>query len=323
MKNKFFYILIVFSTFFAVNLFAEIRVGILKGMDSIPFAFLYSDNQKIQPEVAPENLEEQKISSADEIPAEIPSAQENQAFRQKYSFQFFETPFELFSKMKQGFVDATIVSSDSAKKLAAESNGQLRVSAVVTDIDFKIITRRKGKIQFSDLIGNKIYVAGEGFAEKLLLNLLEKNSIPVEEGSAGVEIIVKKSQTELVSEFVQKKADYVLVSEPAVSDLFNRSKKAKVAIDFQEQCEKVFGYGKTFPRSVLVVRSDLMEDSPAAFQSFLSELEYSVQRAAKKPREAARIVEENNFGVNRRICAQAICGTKFNFFPVKGNFELF
>ena len=186
----------------------------------------------------------------------------------------------------------------------------------------EVASRRKGKIQFSDLIGNKIYVAGEGSAEKLLLNLLEKNSIPVEEGSAGVEIVVKKSQMALVSEFVQKKADYVLVSEPAVSDIFNRSKNAKVAIDFQEQCERVFGYGKIFPRSVLVVRSSLIEDSPAEFKSFLSELEYSVQRATKKPREASRIVEKNNFGVNRRICAQAICGTKFNFFPVKGNFEL-
>lgn len=321
MKNKFFCILIIFSAFLAENLFAEIRIGILKGMDSIPFAFMYSDNLKNQSESEPENIEEHEISSAQENP----TTQENKnkdSSGQKYSFQVFETPFELFSKMKQGFVDATIISSDSAKKLSSESNGQIRISAVVSDIDFKIITRRKGKIQFSDLIGNKIYVAGEGSAEKLLLNLLEKNSIPVEEGSAGVEIVVKKSQMELVSEFVQKKADYVLVSEPAVSDIFNRSKNAKVAIDFQEQCERVFGYGKIFPRSVLVVRSSLIEDSPAEFKSFLSELEYSVQRASKKPREASRIVEENNFGVNRRICAQAICGTKFNFFPVKGNFEL-
>ena len=321
MKNKFFCILIIFSAFLAENLFAEIRIGILKGMDSIPFAFMYSDNLKNQSESEPENIEEYEISSAQENP----TTQENKnkdSSGQKYSFQVFETPFELFSKMKQGFVDATIISSDSAKKLSSESNGQIRISAVVSDIDFKIITRRKGKIQFSDLIGNKIYVAGEGSAEKLLLNLLEKNSIPVEEGSAGVEIVVKKSQMALVSEFVQKKADYVLVSEPAVSDIFNRSKNAKVAIDFQEQCERVFGYGKIFPRSVLVVRSSLIEDFPAEFKSFLSELEYSVQRASKKPREASRIVEENNFGVNRRICAQAICGTKFNFFPVKGNFEL-
>ena len=321
MKNKFFCILIIFSAFFAENLFAEIRIGIVKGMDSIPFAFMYSDNLKNQSESESENIEEHEISSAEENPT-VKENKSKDSSGQKYSFQFFETPFELFSKMKQGFIDATIISSDSAKKLSSESNGQIRISAVVSDIDFKIITRRKGKILFSDLIGNKIYVAGEGSAEKLLLNLLEKNSIPVEEGSAGVEIVVKKSQMALVSEFVQKKADYVLVSEPAVSDIFNRSKNAKVAIDFQEQCERVFGYGKIFPRSVLVVRSSLIEDSPAEFKSFLSELEYSVQRATKKPREASRIVEKNNFGVNRRICAQAICGTKFNFFPVKGNFEL-
>lgn len=316
MKNKFFVFLLVFLAFFSGNLFSEVKIGVLKGMDSVPFAFMYSDNLKNQNDDVLNNIDEtENLSESQFSELQFSSLK-------KYSFQFFETPLELFSRMKQGFVDAAIVSSTSAKKLAAESNGQVRVCAVVTDIDFKIITRRRGNISFSDLIGNKIFVAGEGFAEKLLLSLLEKNSIPVEEGSAGVEIVVKNSQAELVSEFVQKNIDYVLVSEPAVSDIFNRSRNAKIAIDLQEQCESVFGYGKTIPRSVLVVRTDLVENSPSAFHSFLSDLEYSVQRAALKPREAARIVAENDFGVNSRICAQAICGTKYDFFPLKGDFDL-
>ena len=316
MKNKFFVFLLVFLAFFSGNLFSEVKIGVLKGMDSVPFAFMYSDNLKNQNDDALNNIyETENLSESQFSEPQFSSSK-------KYSFQFFETPLELFSRMKQGFVDAAIVSSTSAKKLAAESNGQVRVCAVVTDIDFKIITRRRGNISFSDLIGNKIFVAGEGFAEKLLLSLLEKNSIPVEEGSAGVEIVVKNSQAKLVSEFVQKNIDYVLVSEPAVSDIFNRSRNAKIAIDLQEQCESVFGYGKTIPRSVLVVRTDLVENSPSAFHSFLSDLEYSVQRAALKPREAARIVAENDFGVNSRICAQAICGTKYDFFPLKGDFDL-
>lgn len=316
MKNKFFVFLLVFLAFFSGNLFSEVKIGVLKGMDSVPFAFMYSDNLKNQNDDALNNIyETENLSESQFSEPQFSSSK-------KYSFQFFETPLELFSRMKQGFVDAAIVSSTSAKKLAAESNGQVRVCAVVTDIDFKIITRRRGNIAFSDLIGNKIFVAGEGFAEKLLLSLLEKNSIPVEEGSVGVEIVVKNSQAELVSEFVQKNIDYVLVSEPAVSDIFNRSRNAKIAIDLQEQCESVFGYGKTIPRSVLVVRTDLVENSPSAFHSFLSDLEYSVQRAALKPREAARIVAENDFGVNSRICAQAICGTKYDFFPLKGDFDL-
>lgn len=316
MKNKFFAFVLVFLAFFSEKMFSEMKIGILKGMDSVPFAFMYADNLENQDEKAHSNFKKTE-NSADGQNLELQTP-----FEKKYSFQFFETPLELFSRMKQGLVDAAIVSSLSAKKITDESNGQVRVCAVVTDIDFKILTRRRENISFSDLIGNKIFVAGEGLAEKLLLSLLEKNSIPVEEGSAGVEIVVKKSQAELVSEFVRKNADYVLVSEPAVSDIFNRSKNAKIAIDMQEQCESVFGYGKTVPRSVLVVRTDLIENSSAAFNLFLSDLEYSVQRVVLKPREAARIVAENDFGVNSRICAQAICGTKYDFFPVKGDFDL-
>lgn len=318
MKKRYFCILVVFSLFFAKNISAETRIGILKGMDSVPFAFMYSDNLKNQDETGPvDESEQQEISSAQEISSEPQVSPEK-----KYSFQLFETPLELFSKMRQGLVDATVISSVSAKKIADESNGQVRVCAVVSDIDFKILTRKKGNIDFSDLIGNKIYVAGEGFAQKLLLTLLEKNSIPVEEGSAGVEIVVKKSQAEVVSEFVQKKADYVLVSEPAISDISSRFKNVKTAVDLQEQCESVFGYGRAVPRSVLVVRTDFIENSAGEFQSFLSDLEYSVQRAVRNPRKAARIVAENDFGVNSRVCAQAIAGSKYDFFPIKGDFDL-
>lgn len=44
--KKTFCLLFIFSVFFAENLRAKINIGILKGMDSIPFAFLYSDAQE-------------------------------------------------------------------------------------------------------------------------------------------------------------------------------------------------------------------------------------------------------------------------------------
>ncbi len=322
MKKKYFYVLFVFSVFIVKNIFAETRVGILKGMNSIPFAFMYSDNLQIQ-DNAELKIKETEFSDGQEVSELKENSSETQVSpSKKYSFQIFETPLELFSKMKQGFIDATIISADSAKKITDESNGQVSVCAVVSNIDFKILTRKKGNIAFSDLIGNKIYVAGEGFAEKLLVSLLEKNSIPIEEGSAGVEIVVKKTQAEVISEFVKKNADYVLVSEPATSDILNRSKNVKIAIDFQEQCENILGYGKMVPYSVLVARTDFVENSAGEFQTFLSDLEYSVQRAVRKPREASKIVAENNFGVNKRICAQAIVGTKYDFFLLKGDFDL-
>lgn len=309
----------MFLVFLAAETFApaKINIGILRGMEAVPFAFMYSDNLKINSEKS-SGISSENDSETSPEESEL----EKNSSSQKYSFTFFSKPFDLFYKMKHGFIDAAIISSESAEKLAESSGGQVRVMAVVSDIDFKIVSRRKSKVSFSDLIGNKIYVAGEGFAEHLLVNLLEKNSIPVEEGSAGVEIVLKNSQAELVSEFVQKKADYVLVSEPAVSDIFNRTKNARVAMELQEQCEAVFGYGRIIPGSVLVVRSDLAENSAKSAQQLLSDLEYSVQRVSKMPRKAAEIAAENNFGVSKRICAQAIAGTKYNFYPVKGDFNL-
>lgn len=314
--RKTFCLLFIFSVFFAENLRAKINIGILKGMDSIPFAFLYSDVQENQKKL--ENPEVSEVSELSDVSEEVKDSSEEQSVQpeEKYSFSFFETPLELFSKMKAGYIDASIISSESAEKLVKKSNGQVCVCASVTSIDFKIVTRRKGNISFSDLIGNKVYVAGEGLAHSVFLALLAKNSVPVEEGSAGVEIVVKKSQAELVTEFLSKNADYVLVSEPALSDIFNRSKNARVAIDIQEQYETVFGYGKKLPRSVLVVRRDLAEGSPREFKNFLADVEFSVQRASRKPRGAAGIAAKNDFGVNKRISAQAIAGTKFNFYTM-------
>ena len=199
--RKTFCLLFIFSVFFAENLRAKINIGILKGMDSIPFAFLYSDAQENQKKL--ENPDVSDVSEVSELSEEVKDSSEAQSVQpeEKYSFSFFETPLELFSKMKAGYIDASIISSESAEKLVKKSNGQVCVCASVTSIDFKIVTRRKGNISFSDLIGNKVYVAGEGLAHSVFRALLAKNSVPVEEDSAGVEIVVKKNRRSLLRNF--------------------------------------------------------------------------------------------------------------------------
>lgn len=120
--RKTFCLLFIFSVFFAENLRAKINIGILKGMDSIPFAFLYSDAQENQ-----KKLENPEVSELSDVSEEVNDSSEDQSVQpeEKYSFSFFETPLELFSKMKTGYIDATIISSESAEKLVKKSNGQV------------------------------------------------------------------------------------------------------------------------------------------------------------------------------------------------------
>lgn len=258
------------------------NIGVLRGMTSLPFAFMYDDN----------------------------------TVEKKYDFAFFSTPLDLFRQMKDGNIDAAIISAESAEKLTEKSDGQVFISSVITTMNYKIISKHSRNMILSGLAGSKVYVSGDGQAKHLLTFLLEKNSIPVKENSGGVEIVQVENQAELVRSFLSGKAEYVMAGEPCVQDILTRSRAARVVINLKEQYEAVCGYGKTVPETVLVIRTKMNEDYPKTVQDFTRDLENSIERLKKKKANAAEIAIKNDFGISRKLCIRAIDGTDYDFYKL-------
>lgn len=267
--------------------FSQVKVGILRGMDSVPFAFLYENAQESE-----------------------------------YEFELFSNPSELFEKMQMGEIHGTVCSSLSAEKLVDRTDGAISVAACVSTTNFYIVGKESFRRNFSHIVGNKVGVAGNGLGALMLSHILTKNDIPIEEGPGGIELCIKNSQSELANEFLTGKLRYALLSEPATSVVCGDNASNCKLIDLQEQFQIIYGGEKTVPLSVLVVRSDFMKLQPKLFQKFRQDLEDSVDQVVLKPMTAANIVEKNGFGINSLVCASAIMHSNYDFRPVKGKFHL-
>ncbi len=285
MKRKLIFVVLIIFDFLAV-VSAQVKIGILKGTASIPFAYLYSQNSE------------------------------------NYTFAVFENPEELFSRMQSGLIDATVVSSLAAERLAQETNNAVTAAAVVSTSDFYIVGRNSGRISFSSLVGKSVCVASKGLAYKMFLYLLEKNQIPVEEGPGGVNIVTVENQRQALSCLIESKSDFALLSGAALQEAFLRFKQFKKNINLQEQLQLVEGNEKLVPLQVLVVRSQFCKEQSRLFQQLKNDVETSIDEALRKPNTMAKIIEENDFGVSRKVCVKIILNSNFNFIPINDEFRL-
>lgn len=285
MKRKLIFVVLIIFDFLAV-VSAQVKIGILKGTASIPFAYLYSQNSE------------------------------------NYTFAVFENPEELFSRMQSGLIDATVVSSLAAEKLAQETNNAVTAAAVVSTSDFYIVGRNSERITFSSLVGKSVCVASKGLAYKMFLYLLEKNQIPVEEGPGGVNIVTVENQSQALSCLIESKSDFALLSGAALQEVFLRSKRFRKNINLQEQLQLLEGSEKIVPLQVLVVRSQFCKEQSRLFQQLKNDVETSIDEALRKTNTMAKIIEENDFGVSRKVCVKIIQNSNFNFIPINDEFRL-
>ena len=281
-KKAFLSVLLLFTL--SIAAFAQIKIGLLRGMTSIPFANLYED--------------------------------------EKYDFAFFDRPEELFSRMQQGQIDATIVSSLIAEELVKKTDHAVTVCAVVSKSDFYIAGRQRGKVNFSSLVGHTLYVPGKGLSYKMLFYLLKKNHIPVEDGPGGINVVLMENQEKTLSAFLKDEDSYALLSGPALFEALKRSHKIKINLDLQEQFQILEGNGKILPNSVLLVRSQLVRERMGLLQILKKDLETSVDQIVKRPKYTAKVAVKNNFGLSEKNCAGAISLSSFDFIPVNEEFHL-
>lgn len=280
-------LIFVESSFYSVT-----RIGILRGMNSIPLAYMFDAESK--------KTDEERL----------------------FEFTVFDSPVDLFREMQKGYIDATVVSSLAAEGLVKKSDGQVKVTAIVSTTDFYIAGYGMGNYAFSNLVDRKLYVIQNALSTKMLYYMLDKNRIPYEEGNGGILVEEVKNSSELVEKFLSDKSSFALFSQPELSEVCSRSVSIRKMVDMQEQYQILEGNGKIVPLSVLVIRSRLENENMHAVQELKRNLEESLEQAVLKPRTAARIISKNKFGIPEKNCAEAIKKSNFNFIPVNGDFVL-
>lgn len=262
----------------------SISVGILNGPSAIPIGYMK------------ENVE--KINNADLI------------------IEKFADPKALLPKLIKKEVDIGFLPVNVAAKVFNSSNGAIKCCAVTGNGNIGLVTKDKSIKRLSDLEGKKVYVAGKGATPDYLFRyLLSENEIDIseEQNRDAVELDYSIPTNQLAAMLVSDKIKYAVIPEPFISAAQLKSKKVRVAIDFEEEYKTVTRNVSSYPLTVMVVTKEFAEENGELLEEFLEKYEDSYEWTVENPHKAGSLSEKHQLGFNQAIAVKAIPRSNYCF----------
>lgn len=284
MRTRIFAGIVFFLLSHAVFCQQKTNIGLLRGMPSVVFSGMFSN--------------------------------------ESYEFTFYDSAQELVKAMKDGFVDASNVPASLAEKVAEHSEGKLLVPAVTSNTDVALVTTDENVHFFSDLLGKKVYVVKDSFEERFFRSLLSLSAIPVKTGESSIEIESMNSFSALVSGLVSGKITCAVLSEPYVSSALVSSPLAFSAVDFQDEYVKIYGNGKTIPKTVLLVLRQYRDGRRKDYSKFLEDVKNSVYFVNAHPGQSAGACKKKKVMLPVNSAARSIKNSHFVYQETDENFRL-
>lgn len=257
----------------------EIRTGILNGPSSVPVCRLVQ-NPELQ--------------------------------NARITFQKYNTPQNLLPKLIKNEIDIAFLPLNVAVKTFNTSNHAIQMLCVTGNGNIFLITTDQSVNKMADLKGKKITVAGQGATPDYLFQyLLQENEISINQKEIILDYSVPNAQIPAL--LIADKIKYAVVPEPFVTIAKTKSKKVKVAVDFQEEYMFFSQNKQTYPLTVLVARKEFVQNNPEIIDEFLTEYEKSYEWTKKNPSAAGKLCEKIDFGLNANVVEKSIPNANYTF----------
>lgn len=230
----------------------------------------------------------------------------------KINFEKFATPQNLLPKFIKKEIDVGFLPVNVAAKFFNASNKSVACLAVTGNGNIFLITTDRKTNKISDLIGEKIQVAGQGATPDFLFRyILRQNEIEI--GKKGVVLDFSVPNSQIVAQLISGKVDYAVVPEPFVSIAKTKSKKIRAVVDFQKEYEFFSEKKQNYPLTVLVARKNFAQENPQLIEKFLREYEKSLNWTLENPTAAGKLCEKLNFGLNANVVEKSIPNANYVF----------
>lgn len=238
----------------------------------------------------------------------------------KITFQKYNTPQNLLPKLIKNEIDIAFLPLNVAVKTYNSSNHSIKMLCITGNGNIFLITTDQTVNKIADLQGVKITVAGQGATPDYLFRyILQENEISLKEKEIILDYSVPNAQIPAL--LIAGKIDYAVVPEPFVTIAKTKSKKVRIAVDFQEEYKFFSKKQQTYPLTVLVARKDFIQNNPALIEKFLSEYQKSYEWTIQNPSAAGKLCEELDFGLNANIIEKSISNANYTFVKARESKE--
>lgn len=208
-----------------------------------------------------------------------------------YSWTLAASADEITPKLVQGELDIAAVPANLASVLYNNTKGQVQVLAINTLGVLYLVENGDTVHSVEDLKGKTIYSAGKGATPEYALNyMLTQNGIDPE---TDVTIEWKSEHAECVSALAADATAVAMLPQPFVTTAQMKNEAIRVAIDINEEWEKLASAGDskaTLITGVAVARKEFVEQNPELVSQFLKDYESSVEFAQTDVDGAAALI---------------------------------
>ena len=207
----------------------------------------------------------------------------------KYTFTIAAQPTEAVSAVAGGKADIAAVPTNLAATLYKSTEKGIKMIAINTLGSLYVLENGNTINSVADLRGKTVYATGQGANPEYVLNyILEKNGLEV---GKDVTVEFKAEHAELASLMAAGECVLGMLPEPNVSSAMAQNKDLRIALNLNDEWNKVADQNSKLTMGCVIVRNEFLEAHPEQVKLFIDQLEDSINYAKENPAEAGALCE--------------------------------
>ena len=222
----------------------------------------------------------------------------------KYTFKVASEPTEVVAAIMGDKVDIAAVPTNLAATLYKKTEKGVKMLAINTLGSLYVLEQGNTINSVEDLRGKTIYATGQGANPEYVLNfLLEKNGLVV---GKDVKIEFKGEHKELAALMASGECLIGMLPEPNVSSAMAQNKNLRIALDLNEEWNKVADQNSRLTMGCVIVQNKFLQEHPEQVSEFIKTLEASVKFAAENQKDAGTLCEKYEIVPKAALATKAI-----------------
>ena len=219
-----------------------------------------------------------------------------------YDFEMYGKADEIVPQLVKGELDAAAVPANLAATLYQKTNGAIEVACINTLGVLYVVENGETVNSVEDLKGKTIVTTGKGTTPEYVLRyILTENGVDPDN---DVTLDFYSEATEALAQLQAGTSTIAMLPQPFVTSALAQVEGLRVALDMNEEWEKVAG--SKLVTGVLVARKDAVEADPARFAAFMDGYKASVEAANTDLDGTAALCEEQGVVAKAAIAKKAL-----------------
>ena len=219
-----------------------------------------------------------------------------------YDFEMYGKADEIVPQLVKGELDAAAVPANLAATLYQKTNGAIEVACINTLGVLYVVENGETVNSVEDLKGKTIVTTGKGTTPEYVLRyILTENGVDPDN---DVTLDFYSEATEALAQLQAGTSTIAMLPQPFVTSALAQVEGLRVALDMNEEWEKVAG--SKLVTGVLVARKDAVEADHARFAAFMDGYKASVEAANTDLENTAALCEQYGIVAKAALAQKAL-----------------